>query len=116
MFLREFDPLNQPVLIQLDDEVYAVFGNKDQLLDLELYLGEPHIETHISEYDAGLPLNIENEPAPELTLQSLQSTSATFADVLGPDVSGQANPLDVTGIQDPFGFDINTNVTGDVGF
>jgi len=112
--LHEVDPFNQPAIIQLDNEVYALAENKDQLLDLEPY--EADIETHISEYDAGLPLDIENEPAPELTLQSHQSTSATFADVLGPDVSGQANPLDVTGIQNPFGFDINANVTGKVGF
>lgn len=115
MFLRDFDPLNsQPVLIQLCDEFYAVVGNKDQLLNLEP--SEAHVETHVSEYDAGAPVAIENEPAPPLTLQPDRPNSATSTDVLGPAMSGQINPLDVTGIKDPAGFDINTDVTGDVGF
>lgn len=109
--LHEIDPFKQPAIIQLEDELYAVVGNKGQFLDLEPY--EVHTETHISEYNAGLQLDIENEPARELTLQPHQSTSATFTDVLGPDVAGEGTSLDITAdVEDPIGFDVNTDIVG----
>ncbi len=41
---------------------------------------------------------------------------AASIDVLGPAMSGQADTLDVIGVEDPAGFDINTDVTGNAGF
>ena len=61
-------------------------------------------------------LEVENAPVSELTLRPHQTTSADYTDVLGPAMSDQAGPLDVIGVEDPLGFDINTDVTGDVGF
>lgn len=111
MFSRWIDPFNQPAIIQLEEELYAVVGNKGQLLDLEPH--EVHTETHISDYDSRLHLDIENEPAHELPLQPHQPTSATFTDVLGPDVPGAGTSLDITAdVEDPIGFDANTDIVG----
>jgi len=131
VLLREINPLRgEPAVLELKsgdgifdldgelstvskDEVF-VFENKDRLLAVEPY--QAHIETDISGSGAVSGLEIENVPGGQLTLSPHQSNSAASMDVLGPAMSGQVNPLDVTGVEDPVGFDINTDVTGDAGF
>jgi len=131
VLLREINPLRgEPAVLELKsggrvfdfdgelstvskDEIF-VFENKDQLPAVEPY--QAHVETDISESGAASGLEIENVPGGQLTLSPHQSNSAASMDVLGPAMSGQVNPLDVTGVEDPVGFDINTDVTGDVGF
>ena len=110
LLLNQIDPFKESTVIQLDDDVYAAVENKEQLVDIEPY------ETHISEYDTDIGLEVENAPVSDLTLLPHQTTSAAYTDVLGPAMSDQGDPLDVIGVEDPVGFDINTDVTGDVGF
>lgn len=110
MLLSQIDPFKKPTVIQLDEDVYAAVENKEQLFNVQ------HYEAHISECNAALGLDIANESAPELVLEPHQSASAVFTNVLGPAVSHPVDPLDVIGVEDPLDFDINTDVTGDVGF
>ena len=110
LLLNQINPFKESTVIQLDDDVYAAVENKEQLLNIEPY------EAHISEYDTDVGLEVENAPVSELTLRPHQTTSADYTDVLGPAMSDQRNPLDVIGVEDPLSFDINTNVTGGVGY
>lgn len=131
VLLREINPLrDEPAVLELKsgdrvfnfdgelstvskDEVF-VFENKDRLLAVEPY--QAHIETDISESGAAAGLEIVNDPGGQLTLSPHQTNSAASMDVLGPAMSGQVNPLDVIGVENPVGCDINTDVTGDVVF
>ena len=110
LLLNQIDPFKESTVIQLDDDVYAAVENKEQLLNIEPY------EAHISEYDTDIGLEVENAPVSELSLRPHQTTSADYTDVLGPAMSDQGDPLDVIGVEDLLGFDINTDVTGDVCF
>jgi len=126
-FSWENNPLSgKPTVLELksDDRVFHitgelstvskneifVFENKDQLIVAEHY--QENIETEI--YGSGIPsgIKIENIPDGQLTLSPHQSNRVASMDVLGPAMSGQVNPLDVSGVQDPLGVDISTDVIG----
>ncbi len=73
----------------------------------------PGIE--LSGYDLGLSADISNDPLNEVTVQPHEHMSAIHTSVLPPSLHNQANLLDVAGFSDTVGFEVNTDVIGQVG-
>lgn len=102
--LQEVLPTIQSSIMQTDEDFC--------LGEVNSQLAEPP-DVDISQYDPGLCVDIEDRPAFDLTLQlNAQSTSASFTELLPPDVLGQVNPPDITGVEGPVGFDFNTDIIG----
>jgi hypothetical protein len=110
LLLHQINPFEESTVIQLEDDVYAAAENKEQLLNIEPY------ETNIYEYDTDIGLEVENAPVSGLSLQPHQISSTDDTNVLGPIMSNQGNHLDVIGIEDPLSLDMNTDITGGVGY
>jgi hypothetical protein len=110
LLLHQINPFEESTVIQLDDDVYTTVENKEQLLNIEPY------ETNIYEYDTDIGLEVGNAPVSGLSLQPHQFSSTVDTDVMGPTLSNPSNHLDVIGVEDPLSFDMNTDITGGVGY
>jgi hypothetical protein len=110
LLLHQMNPFEESMVIQLDDDVYAAVENKEQLLSIEPY------ETNIYEYETDIGLEVENAPVSGLSLQPHQFSSTDNANVLGPAISNPSNHLDVIGAEDPLSFNMNTDITGGMGY
>ena len=99
------DPSGPLAAIQPGDETYAV--GDEQVFDIKPCRED--METSVRKYDLNPDINMEDPALPDLTLSQDLPPAGGFA-------SPPENTLDITGIDDPFGFDIDTDVTGNTGF
>jgi hypothetical protein len=109
--LRAFLDLVQPHVELPFEHLDGVAGISGQggLLSAE----PPEID--LSGYDSGLSADIAESALDEVTVPLHRHMSATHTNVLSPNLHGPASALDVVGFSDPVGFEINTDVTGQVG-
>lgn len=110
--IEAFLDLVQPHLDLPVEQLADVLGGpgKGSILHTEA----PGIE--LSGYDSGLSADITNDPLNEVTMQPHEHMSAIHTSVLPPGLHSQTNLLDIVGFSDPIGFEVNTDVMGQVGF
>jgi len=94
-----------PFIVQPPDG-YSPYG----LNNLSVEIGEPEMFP----VDPGLMLVPDSNVAPSIDVQvpDTRLDGATFTSVVSPQMPGGPNHLDITGFQDPIGFDLNTNIVG----
>lgn len=94
-----------PFIMQAPDG-YSPYG----LNNLSAEIGEPEVLP----VDPGLTVVPDSNVAPSIDVQmpDIRFEGATFTSVVPPQMPSEPNPLNITGFQDPIGFDLNTNIVG----
>jgi len=95
-----------PPFIMQPPDGYSPYGPNN----LSTEIGEPEVFN----IDPGLIVVHDSNVTPGIDVQmpDTRLEGATFTSVVPPQMPGGPNPLDITGFQDPIGFDLNTNIIG----